>query len=57
MTNKIYCSFCGKSNDEAQQIVTSETGSSICNECIELCRDIIGEARMKKAQEQLEQQK
>lgn len=43
----LYCSFCGKSQNEAEQLVTGDD-CCICNFCIEGCRDIIGQARMKK---------
>ena len=43
-----YCSFCDRTNkfsDVFQMIISRETDSVICNVCIELARDIIGEAR------------
>jgi ATP-dependent protease Clp ATPase subunit len=39
------CSFCFKSHKEVQQLIVSND-VSICNECVELCRDILGESRM-----------
>ena len=41
-----WCSFCSKSNNEVKLIITGEAGACICDECIELCRDIIGSARV-----------
>lgn len=38
----VRCSFCGKSQDEVRKIVAGP-GVYICNECIELCKDIIDE--------------
>jgi ATP-dependent Clp protease ATP-binding subunit ClpX len=40
------CSFCGKSQDEVEKIIAGPT-VYICNECIELCNDIIEEERAK----------
>ena len=38
----ICCSFCGKSSDEVRQLV-GQDGIYICDECIELCYDIVGD--------------
>ena len=36
------CSFCGKSKDDVSQLIAAED-ANICNECIELCTDLIAE--------------
>ncbi len=36
------CSFCGKSNTEVSRLIAGPT-SFICNECVGLCVDILGE--------------
>lgn len=36
---KLYCSFCGKSQDEIEKLVVGP-GQFICNECVDLCHDI-----------------
>ena len=36
------CSFCGKSQDEVKKLIAGPT-VYICDECIELCNDIIAE--------------
>ena len=36
------CSFCGKSNKEVKRLIAGHT-VYICDECIELCNDIIAE--------------
>src|SRR5699024_3109269 len=38
----VRCSFCGKSQEEVKKIVAGP-GVYICNECIELCKNIIDE--------------
>lgn len=35
------CSFCGKAQDQVRQLIAGPGGVYICNECIELCRQII----------------
>lgn len=43
------CTFCGKSENQVRKLVTG-SGAAICDECIELCVDIISEERVKDAQ-------
>ena len=38
----LYCSFCGKSQHEVRKLIAGPT-VFICNECVELCMDIIRE--------------
>jgi ATP-dependent Clp protease ATP-binding subunit ClpX len=40
--NTLYCSFCGKSQRELRKLIAGPT-AHICNECVELCMDIIVE--------------
>ena len=42
MTNVIFCSFCGKSQDEVKKIIAG-SDVYICNECVELSMDILRE--------------
>jgi ATP-dependent Clp protease ATP-binding subunit ClpX len=37
------CSFCGKSQDQVQRLIAGPAGVYICDECIDLCREIIEE--------------
>ncbi len=39
---KLQCSFCGKSQDDVRKLIAGPT-VYICDECIELCNDIIAE--------------
>ena len=41
--NDVFCSFCGKSQDEVKRIIGGPNGVFICNECIKLCSDIMEE--------------
>lgn len=48
----VMCSFCGKSQDQVKKIVAGP-GVYICNECIDLCKEIIDEEFRDKAAEEL----
>jgi len=51
--NTLYCSFCGKSQHEVRKLIAGPT-VFICDECVELCMDIIkeeGKSSVSKAQE------
>jgi ATP-dependent Clp protease ATP-binding subunit ClpX len=44
--DSLRCSFCGKAYVEVQTIVCGPTPSiAICDECVELCTEIIAEER------------
>jgi len=40
--NTLYCSFCGKSQHEIRKLIAGPA-VFICNECVELCKDIVHE--------------
>jgi ATP-dependent Clp protease ATP-binding subunit ClpX len=40
--NTLHCSFCGKSQHEVRKLIAGST-VFICDECVELCKDIIHE--------------
>ena len=44
--NSIYCSFCGKPQDMVERLLSGPNGIYICDECIELCHEIIQEERV-----------
>ncbi len=44
--SSLYCSFCGKSQDEVRKLIAGPT-VYICDECIELCNEIIAEEYQK----------
>ena len=37
------CSFCGKSQEQVRRLIAGPGSVYICDECIELCREIIDE--------------
>lgn len=42
---KVRCSFCGKTADQVRKLISSPSGAYICDECIDICSDIIDEER------------
>jgi ATP-dependent Clp protease ATP-binding subunit ClpX len=47
------CSFCGKSQDQVQKLIAGPGGVYICDECIDLCREIIEEEQSSVAKPRL----
>lgn len=41
--NKIRCSFCGKTEDQVRKLIAGPDGVFICDECIEICAEIMDE--------------
>ena len=37
----LYCSFCGKSQHEVRKLIAGPMAVLICDECVELCTDIV----------------
>ena len=46
------CSFCGKSQDEVEKLIAGPGGVFICDECVDLCNDIINDELMRKSRRQ-----
>jgi hypothetical protein len=40
-TKILYCSFCYKSQHEVRKLISGPGGIFICDECVELCNEII----------------
>ena len=45
-TDRIYCSFCGKSQNEVRKLISGPGGIYICDECVDICSEIIDEDMM-----------
>ena len=41
--DKVKCSFCNKSQDQVKKLIAGPNGAYICDECIEICSEIIEE--------------
>jgi ATP-dependent Clp protease ATP-binding subunit ClpX len=46
---KYRCSFCGKSQDQVHRLIAGPGGVYICDECIDLCKEIIAEEQTQPA--------
>lgn len=44
--DNVRCSFCNKSQDQVTKIIAGPNGSYICDECIEVCTEIIEQEMM-----------
>ena len=42
------CNFCGKSKDQVEKLIVGGDNIAICNECVDLCVDILKEDNIKK---------
>ncbi len=40
---KLRCSFCGKSQDQVRKLIAGPNGAYICDECVDICVEIIEE--------------
>ncbi len=40
---KLRCSFCGKSQDQVRKLIAGPNGAYICDECVDICAEIIEE--------------
>lgn len=40
---RIRCSFCGKTEDQVHKLIAGPDGAYICDECVEICSEIIQE--------------
>ena len=45
---KIRCSFCGKPQEKAGRLISGPNGAFICDECVEICAEIIDEEGFEK---------
>ena len=43
MTGKVRCSFCGKSQGQVRKLIAGSNNTYICDECVELCTEILEE--------------
>ncbi len=50
MKEKRFCSFCGKSEDEVNRLISGHNNAFICDECIEIGYDMINDGEETKAE-------
>ena len=41
--NDVRCSFCGKTQNQVKKLIAGPTGVYICDECVDICADILDE--------------
>ena len=46
MDDKIRCSFCGKTQDQVRKLIAGSNNVFICDECIDLCAEILGQEQV-----------
>ena len=44
---QLHCSFCGKPKELTKRLIAGPSGVYICDECIEICRDVMKEDSLK----------
>ena len=58
MQKDLLCSFCGKSQQEVKRLIASPTGDSfICDECIDVCKEIIKDEKISAPQTKIDEEK
>lgn len=45
---KVRCSFCGRSQDQVERLISGPNGAFICDECIDICAEILEEEAVEK---------
>lgn len=54
-TQEMVCSFCGKSQRVAKKLIANPTGDCyICDECVDICKDIIKDTQTSSAYEHID---
>lgn len=47
MSDGLHCAFCGKHKNDVKKLIAGiDKDTSICNECVELCNDMLGGRRL-----------
>ena len=49
MKDQQYCSFCGKTEDLVKRLIKGRNGACICDECVEICRDMVKDLDVEEA--------
>ena len=50
-SDSIRCSFCNKTQDQVKKMIAGPAGVYICDECVEICADIVEEEYEEEAEE------
>ena len=49
--DQLFCSFCGKPKAQVKRLVAGPSGIYICNECIEVCREVLKDSDAREEKE------
>ena len=52
----ICCSFCGKSQDQVEKLISGPAGVYICDECVDICSEIISDEREERMEQEMPSQ-
>ncbi len=47
---ELFCSFCGKPKELANRLIAGPSGVYICDECIEICKEVLNEDKAKRGE-------
>lgn len=53
---RVRCSFCGKPQEQVKKLIAGPSGAFICDECVEVCAEIIEEEMEEEDMEPVEQE-
>ena len=45
LSSGLYCTFCGRSQEDVAVLIAGPASNFICDGCVDLCRDIVEEKR------------
>ena len=52
--SKVRCSFCGKPQEQVRKLIAGPNGAFICDECVDICSEIIEEEFAKEEAEMMQ---
>ncbi len=55
--DKFRCSFCGKTQEQVRKLIAGPQGAYICDECVDICAEIIEEELGEYAEGVVEEEK
>jgi len=47
--DNLTCSFCDKRKDQVEVLIAGPGGVAICTECVDLCNEVIADARARRS--------
>ena len=56
LDDRIRCSFCGKTDGQVRKLIAGPNGAYICDECVDICAEIIEEELLEEEEPMPQQQ-